>query len=163
MQLRPYRVEDAADLASIFYRSVREVASRRYDKAQVEAWAPRLGDPVGWNSRATDGRMTIVAVDENDRPIAFGDLETNGHIDHLFASPEAVGTGTASAIYDELERRARQLGITRLYVEASESAVRLFERKGFTRIRRNDFALRGVSMHNYSMEKALRGQVQPTD
>jgi putative acetyltransferase len=68
MQLRPYRVEDAADLASIFYRSVQQVASRHYDKAQVEAWAPRLGDPVGWNSRATDGRTMEKAFRGQVRP-----------------------------------------------------------------------------------------------
>jgi len=155
MRIRDYRPEDAADLARIFYRSVRRLAARHYDEAQVQAWAPRLGDPGAWNRRATDGRITIVAVDDADRPIAFGDLERSGHVDHLYCSPEAQGTGAASAVYDGLERYARDLGLTRLYVEASECALPLFGRKGFSRIRRNDFALQGVSIHNYSMEKIL--------
>ena len=155
MQIRDYRSEDAAQLARIFYRSVRQVAARHYDKAQVEAWAPRLGAPGAWNSRATDGRITIVAVDDADQPIAFGDLEASGHVDHLYCSPEAQGSGAAAAIYDGLERRARDLGLTRLYVEASECALPLFRRKGFSVLRRNDFALQGVSMHHYSMEKIL--------
>jgi SAM-dependent methyltransferase/GNAT superfamily N-acetyltransferase len=155
MQIRPYRPDDAAHLATIFYRSVREVARRYYSKAQVEAWAPALGDPIGWNSRATDGRLTIVAVDSADKPIAFGDMETDGHVDHLFSSPEALGTGAASAIYNRLELHARESRLTRLYVEASECAFAFFERKGFTKVRRNDFAKGGVSIHNYTMEKAL--------
>ncbi len=125
MHIRDYRSGDAAGLAVIFYRSVRQVACRHYSKSQVEAWAPRLGDPSSWNSRAMDGRMTVVAVDDADRPIAFGDLEANGHLDHLFCSPEAIGTGAGAAIYDRLDRHARDSGLTRLYVEASECALSL--------------------------------------
>jgi putative acetyltransferase len=157
MRIREYRPSDAADLATIFYRSVREVACRFYNKAQVEAWAPEIGDPNGWNSRATDGRMTIVAVNDADKPIAFGDMESNGHVDLLYSSPEALGTGAASAIYNKLELEAIHLGLTRLYVEASECAFPFFERKRFIKVRRNDFEIRGVPIHNYTMEKFLQG------
>jgi putative acetyltransferase len=155
MRVRRYQPRDAAALADIFFRSVRQVGCRHYDARQIEAWAPHAGDPCLWNDQAMDGRITMVAVGEDDRPIAYGDLEPNGHIDHLYASPEAVGRGTASAIYDSLERHARALGLSRLYVEASEGALPLFEHKGFTRLRRNDFPLRGVMIHNYFMEKLL--------
>jgi putative acetyltransferase len=156
MQVRKYRPSDAAGLATIFYRSVREVASRCYSQAQVEAWAPRLVEPSVWNRGATaEGRITIVAVDDADKPIAFGDMETNGHIDHLYSSPDALGKGAASAIYNRLELHARELGLTRLYVEVSEYALPFFERKGYVKIRRNEFALGGVPIHNYSMEKIL--------
>jgi putative acetyltransferase len=131
MRTREYRPSDAADLATIFYRSVREVACRFYNKAQVEAWAPEIGDPSGWNSRATDGR--------------------------LYSSPEALGTGAASAIYNKLELEAIHLGLTRLYVEASECALPFFERKRFIKVRRNDFEIRGVPIHNYTMEKFFQG------
>jgi putative acetyltransferase len=143
MQIREYRSSDAADLATIFYRSVREVACRSYNKAQVEAWAPEIGDPGGWNSRATDGRITIVAVNDSDKPVAFGDMERNGHVDLLYSSPEALGTGAASAIYNKLELDAVQLGLTRLYVEASECAVAFFERKRFIKVRRMEKRFKG--------------------
>jgi putative acetyltransferase len=156
MRIREYRPSDAADLARIFYRAVREVACRFYNQAQVEAWAPNIGDPNGWNRRATDGRKTLVAVDDADKPIAFGDMESNGHVDLLYSSPEAVGTGAASAIYNKLELQAIQLGLTRLYVEASECALPFFERKNFIKVRRNDFEMRGVPIHNYTMEKFVQ-------
>ena len=156
MQVREYRPSDAAGLAAIFYRSVREVASGCYSQAQVKAWAPRLVDPSVWNSGATaEGRITIVAVDNADQPIAFGDMETDGHVDNLYCSPEALGKGAASAIYNRLEMHARRLGLTRLYTEASEYALPFFERKGYIKLRRNEFDLRGVPIHNYSMEKKL--------
>lgn len=43
-----------------------------------------------------------------------------------------------------------------LFVEASEAARRVFERKGFRVIRRNDLELHGVGLHNFEMKKDLR-------
>jgi putative acetyltransferase len=94
-------------------------------------------------------------VNGADKAIAFGDMEANGHLDHLFATPEALGSGAAAAVYERLELHAKELSLARLYVEASECALRFFERKGFVKLRRNDFGLRGVSIHNYTMEKIL--------
>jgi putative acetyltransferase len=96
-----------------------------------------------------------VAADESDRPLAFGDLERNGRIDHLYCRPDVAGTGVASALYDRLEAAARDRGIGRLHVDASEPARRFFLRKGFTVLQRREFALGGVAIHNFAMEKRL--------
>ena len=69
--------------------------------------------------------------DSDGRPVAYIDLETNGHIDRLFCAPEAAGQGIASRLYDAVEAAARGQGIRSLFTEASELASRLFERKGF--------------------------------
>jgi len=41
-------------------------------------------------------------------------LELNGHIDHVYALPEAAGTGVVSLLYDDVEKQARHLGIEKL-------------------------------------------------
>lgn len=97
----------------------------------------------------------FVATDECDEPLAYGDLEADGHIDHLFCRPDVAGTGVTSALYDRLENIGRDLGLQLLYVEASEPARRFFERKGFTALMRREFPIRGVLIHNYYMEKRL--------
>jgi hypothetical protein len=45
--------------------------------------------------------------------------------------------------------------MTRLFVEAGEAARGLFLKKGFAQVKRREFLLRGVSIHNYLMEKLL--------
>jgi putative acetyltransferase len=45
--------------------------------------------------------------------------------------------------------------MTKLFVETSEAARRLFLKKGFAQVKRRDFLVRGVSIHNYLMEKFL--------
>ena len=54
-----------------------------------------------------------------------------------------------------MEAAARQQGIKSLFTEASEPARRLFERKGFAVVKRQDLVVRGAAIHNYRMAKAL--------
>ena len=158
MQLRLYRPEDAPALAGIFRRSITELGVRHYSDAQVAAWLSDAPDAEDMRVRGADGRRVLVAVDDRDRPVAFGDLEADGHIDLLFALPEVTGTGLAGALLEALEAIARAEGMMRLYVEASEAAKGLFARHGFTLVERNDFVMAGVACHNYRMEMRLQRQ-----
>lgn len=97
----------------------------------------------------------LVAVNDEGRPIGYGDLEANGHIDHLYCHPNIVGTGVGSAIYAAIEVTARKAGIAVLFVEASEGARRLFERRGFSVDARNEVTIDGVTIHNYRMSKPI--------
>jgi putative acetyltransferase len=155
MRVRPFRVRDAEALANIFYAAIHEIARKHYSAEQVRAWAPAVPAVERFVARGTDGRTLLVAVDEADRPIAYGDLEPDGHIDHLFCRPDAAGTGVAAAVYAALEQAARDRRLTRLYVEASEPAQRFFLKHGFRTTERNDFELSGVAIHNFRMEKSL--------
>lgn len=158
MQLRHYRPEDAPALAEIFRRSVIELGPRHYTAEQVAAWAADAPDTEDMLRRGADGRTTIVATDDADQPVAFIDLEADGHIDLLFALPEAAGTGIAGALLDAIETVAKTEGMMRLYVEASEAAKGLFTRHGFTLLSRSDLKLSGVETHNFPMEKPLKRQ-----
>ena len=152
---RRYEPADAQAMGRLYFDSVRALGPRRYSQAQVEAWAPAPADAASVHARAGDGRLTLVAVDAGDQVLAYGDLEADGHVDHLYARPDAAGTGVAGALLDRLIAAAREMGAGRLYVEASELARPLFERKGFAVVRRRDFEVRGVPIHNYAMEMRL--------
>jgi putative acetyltransferase len=153
--VRPFAPRDADALGHIFFRAVREVASRAYSREQVEAWAIFPPPADLYMRKAADGRVLLVAVDDEDQPVAYADLDPTGLIDHLFCLPEAIGTGAAAALFVGLEDQARQWGLARIFVEASELARPFFERRGFANLGRNDFLMRGVPIHNYSMEKRL--------
>ena len=91
---------------------------------------------------ASDGRRVFVATLGGHGVVGYSDLEANGHIDHLFYSPEAVGSGVAGALYNALEGHTSQLGLARLHVEASERARRLFEKRCRTVQGRSNWELR---------------------
>jgi putative acetyltransferase len=153
--IRAYEPRDAAGVADVFYRSVREVARSDYTDEQVKAWVPGPLNVEQGHLRSSDGRLVLVAADQQDRVVGFVDLEPDGHIDRLYRAPEAAGRGIASRLYDRLEAAAREQGIGRLFTEASELARRFFERKGFVMLERQDKILRGVPIHNYRMAKTL--------
>lgn len=153
--IRAYQRRDAADVADVFYRSVREVALSDYTAEQVRAWVPARWGAGQEHRRSGDGRLVLVAEDESGHVVAFIDLEPDGHIDRLFCAPEAASRGVAARLYDAIETAARARGSRRLFTEASEPARRFFERNGFTVIERQDMIRRGVPIHNYRMAKAL--------
>lgn len=155
MLIRPFRADDAERLAALCHASVHQVGVRDYSAEQVSAWSPAVPDSTGYIRRSLDGRIFLVAVDDDDNTIGYGDLEADGHIDHLYCRPDVVGTGIGSTLYDALEEVANHRGIQFLFVEASEAARRLFERKAFVLEQRNDFTINGVAIHNYRMVKTL--------
>lgn len=155
INIRNGRVGDAEELSALFHASVTQISAKYYSDEQVRAWSPAEPDPARFATRVIDGRTLLVATDPDGSILAYGDLEANGHIDHLYARPDAAGTGVAQLVYDRLEQAARESSIARLFVEASEPASRFFEKRGFQIVERNDFELAGVAIHNYKMEKLL--------
>jgi putative acetyltransferase len=153
--IRDYEQGDASSMARVFYASVHGLGPRRYAREQVMAWAPNPPNPATFHARAMDGRTTLIAIDASGELVAYGDLESDGHIDHLYCSPDAAGGGVASKLLDEIVGRAAARGTPRLYAEASELARGLFERQGFTVLGRRDFDLSGVPIHNYLVERLL--------
>jgi putative acetyltransferase len=153
--VRPYRDSDAADLADILHRAVAIIGRRYYSAAQVEAWLSGPRDERRIREKNADGRKVWVAAGAGDRPVAYIDLEPDGHIDMLFCAPEASGRGLASALYRRLEAFARQQKLPGLFAEASEAAKPVFEHWGFTVVARRDFEIRSVPIHNYEMRKEL--------
>lgn len=151
--IRPYRDGDAEALAVVFERAVRGIGARDYSPLQIEAWIGPESRAERFRSRMADGRRCWVALDGEGRVTAFVDLEADGHIDFLFADPDVAGRGVASDLLDVVERTARDDGIARLYVEASEAARRFLLKRGYAVERRRDFKIRGVAIHNYAMER----------
>ena len=158
MKVRAYRPGDAAVLADLYVRSVRAIGPAGYSAAQVAAWAAAAPTAERLEALSRDGRTTLVAVDDADRPLAFADLEPDGHIHFFYCAPEAAGTGVAAALYDELEVLARSRGMQRLYAEASEAARRFFVKRGFAVTGRRDLELSGTPIHNYAVEKGFAGR-----
>ena len=153
--IRPYRAGDAAALAEIYHDAVHRIGRRDYSPEQCVVWSPAQPDPANYESWATGRREVWVATDAADAPIAYGALEPDGHIDHLYCRPDHAGKGVGSALVDRLETLARERGIGRLYVEASDTAKPLFLRKGYAEIELRQFLLDGVLIHNTSMAKTL--------
>ncbi|MBD2196393.1 MULTISPECIES: GNAT family N-acetyltransferase [Calothrix] len=153
MQIRLFKPQDAEQIAQLFHATVREVNIRDYSSSQVTAWAPDDINFRDW-AKICSERFTYVAEDEG--VIAgFGELELNGHIDCFYCHKNYQRMGVGSKIYAAIEAKAYELGIKRLYVEASITAKRFFLNKGFSIITEQQVERRGETFINYVMEKVF--------
>ncbi|CAM3297614.1 GNAT family N-acetyltransferase [Thalassospira profundimaris] len=154
--IRPFADSDAKALVEIYRHSVTEIGPNAYNPEQVAVWAKLLPTPERFIEIMTDGRFSLVAVDNNDQVVAFGDVEADGHIGFLYALPDFAGKGIVTKLYDALEAHARKQDIGKLYSEASEFAKSFLLKQGFSVVERRDFEVAGVPIHNYAVEKRLR-------
>jgi putative acetyltransferase len=155
MRIRPYETRDAEGVVQVYRNAVMGIGPVHYSAEQVAAWASLTPSAAAVHARASDGRRTLVAVNEADQPVGFIDLEADGHIDLFYCALELAGTGLGARLYDAVESMARAGGMKRLYSEASEAALRFFRKRGFVTLHRRDLMIGDVAIHNYAVEKRL--------
>jgi putative acetyltransferase len=153
MEIRLFCPQDAEQIAQLFHETVREINIRDYSTNQVKSWAPDNLYFRNW-SEVCANRFTYVA-DENGVILGFGELEPDGHIDCFYCHKNYQGRGVGRQIYQAIEAKALELGLTRLYVEASITAKPFFQRLGFSVVKEQQVSRREEIFTNYVMEKFL--------
>ena len=146
--LRPYRTEDCAALAALFYETVHAVNARDYTPQQLDAWATGEVDLDAWD-RSFREHDTVIA-EQNGSIVGFGDMDASGYLDRLYVHRDFQGRHIATAICNELER---QSGVHRFETYASITARPFFESRGYEVIREQEVKRSGVTLRNYVMCK----------
>ena len=151
---RPYTVSDAQALANIYYHTIHNVNIRDYSIEQINAWAPSSSlDLDGWKKK-WDKLVPIVALSD-DVIVGFTEFEPNGHIDCFYVHHECQGKGVGSALLAEIEAKAKQHNILRLYAEVSITAKPFFEKNEFNVVKKQSVNIRGCELTNFVMEKIM--------
>lgn len=153
LNIRYFQSADALEIMRLFYDTVHNINARDYTPEQIEAWAPAIPDEMRWHERLR-ANFTYVA-EAGGQMVGFSELERSGRIQTLYVHHQHVSMGIGSRLMSEMETRARQLGARRLTVESSLSAYPFFQRRGFRLVRAQDVDLRGVTLRNFIMERAL--------
>ena len=147
-QIRLYTAADRDAISVVFYRAVHEGSAAFYTEAERAAWAPsplaydrpdKLLDQWAWVAEQ-DGVVT-----------GFISLCHDGELDMLFVLPEVMGDGTAAQLYDALLGKARQVGLPRLNVRASDLSHRFLTRRGWALDGRERLEDGGEVFHLYLM------------
>lgn len=154
-RVRGFRPDDAPMIAELCRRSVEAAGPIHYSREQVNAWLSVLPSADEILARYSDGRMTVIAVGAADRPVAFADLEADGHIQYFYCAPEVMGGGVGTAAMSRLLSAGASLGQRSLRAEASEPALGFFQRHGFEVLTRRDLTIGTVNIHNYAVARSL--------
>lgn len=153
--IRFFHPGDAEALQAITLAAICEIGPRGYAPEQVAAWAARHPNAARFTERWSSGDLILVACHVDDAPAAYALMEPDSHLDMLYCHPAHSGQGLASRLLAAADAAARSLGLTQIYTEASELARPVFARAGYAVMNRRDFAIGGVPIHNFAMEKRL--------
>lgn len=154
--IRAYQDDDLEATAMVFTAAVHEGAADHYDAVQREAWVPRPLDREHWRKRLAPLEKRVAEIDAT--VVGFLTFERNGHIDHLFVSPERTRQGIASALLRSAEAELASAGVQHFFTEASLVARPFFERHGYVVTQEQTVDRNGVSLRRFAMEKQAHDQ-----
>ncbi|WP_407146926.1 GNAT family N-acetyltransferase [Bradyrhizobium sp. ORS 86] len=157
--LRPFLPEDAPILAAIFAASITDLTGDDYSEAQQEAWALAAEDEAAFGKKLA-GQLTLIATLQG-APVGFASLKGTDQIDMLYVHPSAVGQGVGAALCDALEKIAGARGAKTLTVDASDTALEFFRKRGYVAQQRNSVTINGEWLANTTMQKKLDGVATP--
>lgn len=129
MEIRPARAGEATALSGLALRSK---AHWGYDAAFIDA----CRDELTLREDELAPRRTLVA-ELDGRVAGFGTLEGDppyGELGMLFVEPAAIGRGVGGALLAALVDRARDLGFTRLAIDADPHAEAFYLAQGAVRV-----------------------------
>ena len=127
--IRPYRAEDRASIALVFYRAVREGTAAHYSAEERAAWAPSPDPGLDHADKLLTQWCYVAEAD--GQLTGFFSMDDTGYLDMAFVLPEVMGNGTAAALYDTLMARARTAGLTRFTVKAAHQSRQFLSRRGW--------------------------------
>ena len=110
--IRPYRPEDRAACARVFFHAVREGAAEFYNEAQRNAWAPSPDPDYEDPDKLLDQWCWV--AERGPQTVGFMSLDHTGYLDMAFVLPAEMGKGTARALYDTLLAKAHAESLPRL-------------------------------------------------
>lgn len=151
--VRPFLPADAPLLREIFRDSIEELTADDYTQAQQEAWASTADDVADFAAKLS-GQLTLVATLEGS-PVGFASLLGKDNIDMLYVHPAATGQGVGAMLVDALEKLAGARGVTKLAVDASDSARGFFEKRGYVAQQRNSISIGDEWLANTTLYKQL--------
>jgi len=151
MWIRNARLEEAAALAEVFWRAVRE-GSSPYPEAARAAWAPEPPSAHDFAARL-EGLETVVA--EAAGITGFMAMDAGGYLDMAFVLPAQRGQGVADQLLAVLESRARARRLPLLTTRASLMARSFFARQGWQVVAPDPVTRAGVVLDRFEMRKPL--------
>lgn len=180
--------EIVAKATSLYHSVIHSIDPSIYSREEQQAWSPEPPEISEWIIRFQKA-PPIFAILDTEAPseptainqpsidsknlvsnplVGFMNLELQssldpgpvGHVDLAYVSTEYQRMGISSKLYGEIEKKALDLGLKKLTVDASHLARPFFEKKGFRLVTENQVPRNGLLITNFSLEKDLipRGQ-----
>ena len=140
--VRPLRDDEARLYLEIHERAIRGLAAKHYSPADIAGWVvPTTDESLRWLA-LNAGRQIRLVAELDGRPVGIGAFEPErSYMRAVYVAPEGARRGCGSALVREIERIARDRGVTRLTLNASLNAERFYAAVGYEAVERTVVAL----------------------
>lgn len=135
-------------MARLFYDTVHTVNAKHYTNEQLDVWATDL---EAWDRSFLAHNTLIAEIEETI--VGFADVDNTGYLNRLYIHKDFQHKGIAHTLVNELERRARNTGISDFKTYASITAKPFFEKQSYTVEKENKVVREGIILLNYQMVK----------
>ena len=126
MVIRPYRTDDCAILAQIYYDTIHTVNAADYTKAQLDAWATGNVDLNVWNEYFLARHSFVAELDE--KIVGFADMDDTGYLGRLYVHHRHQGMGIGKALCDAVEKAVNYLTVYEIVRDVMKIKCRTIER-----------------------------------
>lgn len=152
MKIRKYNFEDAEAHAEVHRQSVRGIASKDYNKKEIEAWVKE--DPE--DEPLPEEKERFVAETEEDEIVGFSEYnKEEKELTGLYIKPEYSGTGLASQLLSKAEKAAKEGGIEKLNCTSTITAKEFYQRHGYEILEKTAHKMEEQNLTVYKMQKEL--------
>ena len=152
--IRPFKPSDTKKLIQLFRDAVHAINIRHYSPDQVAVWAPEDIDENKWHT-SLEKNITFVA-EIDGKIVGFADMTHEGYLDRLYVHKDYQGRFIAVHLLREIEKAARELGLSKITTHCSITAKLPAKRMGFKVVKEQTVVKKGVELINYVMEKELK-------
>ncbi|HIK46901.1 MAG TPA: GNAT family N-acetyltransferase [Leptolyngbyaceae cyanobacterium M65_K2018_010] len=151
MKIRLATETDLPTLARLYQQTVRVHAPAFYTPAQTAEWASFGADSQRFRHFILG--VTTYVAEEATGLLGFAGFSGRGHIASVYVRHDWVRRGIGSRLLARVLSQAQQQGITRLYTEASEFSLGLFQKFGFSLYDTEWVDRGGVQFERYLLER----------
>lgn len=153
--LRAFISDDITAVAEIYHQAAKTLGQGFYSPEQIAIWADYPRSHLDEFETLINQGHTLVAVDQANQPIAFGQLHPINHLTLLYVLPEYSHRGLGKQLYTTLEAIALANKQTDLSVTASKVSKGLFKQLGFELIEEEVSLRNNIPFERYNMVKVL--------
>lgn len=153
MHMRVAKKSDVSTLATLFHETVLTHGTEHYTAAQTAAWAASTLDTEQFEAFILDVQTYVAETTAGI--VGFSGLAADGHVASLYVRHDCLKQGIGSALLAHVIEQAQRDRLSRLYAEASEFSLGLFQKFGFQQYDTEIVERFGVSFTRYLMEKRI--------
>jgi putative acetyltransferase len=153
VDIRLARESDLLALAHLYRQTVLTHGPQHYSPEQTAAWASLADQTASFRAFILQA-TTFVAVNPTGI-LGFAGIAGDGHVASVYVRHDCIHQGIGSALMSPILAYAQSQSMQRLYAEASEFSLGLFQKVGFQLYATELVKRRGVPFKRYLVELQL--------